>query len=151
VNKQTRVVFILLASLLFAACESDNSALESVEPALEKLKNNLFNRSPQPLIDAGATRLTSEQARAHVSGNTEFWDQGSVYYNPDGQLDLVWNKVNSTGSWEISGDGNVCFTVPKWNKNCHYYLQHDGAIVTVNEGSTNGVLKVEPGKHLLRY
>jgi hypothetical protein len=150
VIKNTHLIFILVASLWLSACESDNSALESVEPALEKLKNNFFNRSPQPLIDAGATRLTAEQARAHVSGNTEFWDQGTVYYNPDGQLDLVWHKAKSTGSWEISGDGDVCFTVPKWNKNCHYYLQHDGAIITVNEGSTNGVLQVKPGKHLLR-
>ena len=142
--KNTRFVFILLASLLVTACES-------VEPALTKLENNFLKRDPQTLIDEGATRLTSEQARAHVSGNTEFWDQGTVYYNPDGQLDLVWNKVNSTGSWEISDDGNVCFTVPNWNRNCHYYLQHNGAIVTVDDGSTDGVLKVEPGKHLLRY
>ena len=142
--KNYRFAFILAASLCLAACESDN-------PTLQKLDNAFLKRNPQTLIDAGATRLTADEARAHVSGNTEFWDQGTVYYNPDGQLELVWHKVKSTGSWEISADGNVCFTVPKWNKNCHYYLQHDGAITTVDEGRTSGVLKVEPGKHLLRF
>jgi len=143
VIRNTRFIFILLASLLVSACES-------VEPTLEKLDNIYLKRNPQTLIDAGATRLSAEQARTHVSGNTEFWDAGTVYYNPDGQLELVWHKVKSTGSWDISGDGNVCFTVPKWNA-CHYYLQHDGAIITVSEGNTNGELKVEPGKHLLRF
>jgi hypothetical protein len=135
---------MLAACLGLAACES-------VEPTLEKLDNTFLKRNPQTLIDQGATRLTSEQARGHVSGNTEFWDQGTVYYNPDGQLDLVWHKVKSTGSWEIADDGNVCFTVPNWNKSCHYYLLYQGAVTTVSDGNTNGVLKVEPGKHLLRF
>jgi len=144
VIRNTRCIFILLASLLVSACES-------VEPTLEKLDSIYLKRNPQTLIDAGATRLSAEQARTHVSGNTEFWDEGTVYYNPDGQLELVWHKAKIAGSWEITDDGNVCFTVPKWNKTCHYYLKHDGAIITVSEGNTNGELKVEPGKHLLRF
>lgn len=142
--KNTRLIFILLACLSLAACGS-------AQPVLEKLDNTFLNSNPQTLIDQGATRLTSEQARAHVSGNTESWEQGTVYYNPDGQLDLVWHKVKSTGSWEVADDGNVCFTVPHWDKSCHYYLLYQGAVNTVSEGSTIGVLKVEPGKHLLRF
>ena len=141
--QSTRFILILVASLCLAACESDN-------PTLEKLDNTFLKRNPQTLIDAGATRLTTDQARAHVSGNTEFWSEGTVYYDPDGQLELVWSKIKSTGSWKISADGNVCFTVPTWNENCHYYLQHEGTITTVNQGKTSGVLKVVPGKQLLR-
>jgi hypothetical protein len=132
-----------LASLFLSACESDN-------PTLEKLDNTFLKRNPQTLVDQGATRLTTDQARAHVSGNTEFWSEGTVYYNPDGQLELVWLKVKSTGSWDVSADGDVCFTVPTWNKSCHYYLQLDDTVTSVTNGKTSGVLKVEPGKHLLR-
>jgi len=143
VIKHIRFVFVLVASMALAACESDN-------PTLQKLDNTFLKRNPQTLIDAGATRLDADQARTHVSGNTEFWSEGTVYYNPDGQLELVWHKVKTAGSWEISADGDICFTVPKWKKTCHYYLQHDGAITTVNEGKTSGVLEVKPGKQLLR-
>ncbi len=101
------------------------------------------------LIEDGATRLGEAEARAHVVGNTEFWSEGSVYYQPDGQLKLVWHKIKSAGSWEISADGNVCLAAPTW-KNCHYYLELDGAITTVDQGKTRGVLKVEPGNRSLR-
>ena len=133
---QSRFIFILVGALALAACET-----------LEKADNAFLKRNPQTLIDAGATRLNADQAKAHVSGNTEFWDQGATYYDADGQLELVWHKIKSSGNWEISEDGNVCFIVPTWKRSCHYYLDLDGTITTVVNDKTNGVLQVEQGKH----
>jgi hypothetical protein len=139
---QSRSIFILVGALALTACES-------LESGLKRADNAFLKRDPQTLIDAGATRLNANQARAHVTGNTEFWDEGAVYYIADGQLEMVWRKVKSSGNWEISEDGNVCFTVPTWSR-CHHYLDLDGTITTVVNGKTNGVLQVEPGKHAPR-
>ena len=137
--KQSRILFILVVALGLAACET-----------LKKADNAFLKRNPQTLLDAGATRFNAEQAKAHVSGNTEFWEEGTVYYNPDGQLKLVWRKVKSSGSWEIAADGNVCFIVPTWKESCHYYLELDGTVTTVVKDKTNGVLKIEQGDISLR-
>jgi hypothetical protein len=136
---QSRIIFILVVALGLAACET-----------LEKVDNAFLKRNPQALLDAGATRLNAAQARSHVSGNTEFWQEGSVFYDPDGQLKLVWGKVKSSGTWEIAADGNVCFIVPTWKESCHYYLDLDGTITTVVKDKTHGVLRVEQGNKSLR-
>ena len=137
--KQSRIILILVVAMGLAACET-----------LKKADDAFLKRNPQTLLDAGATRFNAEQAKAHVSGNTEFWEEGTVYYNPDGQLKLVWRKVKSSGSWEIAADGNVCFIVPTWKESCHYYLELDGTITTVVKDKTHGVLKIEQGDISLR-
>jgi hypothetical protein len=136
---QSRIIFILVVALGLAACET-----------LKKADNAFLKRDPQTLLDAGATRLNAAQAKAHVSGNTEFWQEGTVFYDPNGQLELVWLKIKSSGNWEVVADGNVCFIVPAWKESCHYYLDLDGTITTVVKDKTNGVLKVEHGNKSLR-
>ena len=73
---------------------------------------------PRILSEPGVTRLNGEQARAHVSGNTEVWKQGNVYYKPDGELELQWRKVRSRGTWEVAANGIVCWNVPDWKTLC---------------------------------
>jgi hypothetical protein len=140
---QSRILFILVVALGLAACET-------IETGLKKADNAFLKRDPQTLLDAGATRLNAAQAKAHVSGNTEFWEEGTVFYDPDGQLELVWRKVKSSGNWNIAADGNVCFIVPKWKETCHYYLDLDGTITTVVKDKTHGIFKVEQGNKSLR-
>ena len=136
---QSRIILILVVALSLAACET-----------LKTADNAFLKRNPQTLLDAGATRLNAAQAKAHVSGNTEFWREGTVFYKRDGQLELVWRKIKSSGNREIAADGNVCFIVPTWKESCHYYLDLDGTITTVVKDKTNGVLKVEQGNKSLR-
>ena len=75
---QSRIIVILVVALSLAACET-----------LKTADNAFLKRNPQTLLDAGATRLNAAQAKAHVSGNTEFWREGTVFYHSDGQLQLV--------------------------------------------------------------
>ena len=137
-----RAVLVLTVSLLLAACET-------VDSGLERLDNAFLKRDPQRLLDQGAVRLDTSAARSHLSGNTEFWEAGPVYYDPDGSLETVWLKVKSGGSWTIDASGEVCLTTRTWRK-CHHYLAYDGEIVTVVDGKTRGVQKVEAGKKLRR-
>jgi len=139
---RTKVIYLLTILLGLAACDK-------IEPGLDQLQDNL-KRDARVLYDEGATRLTSEQAKQHVSGNTEVWKQGSVYYDPDGKLELRWHKNRIEGNWEMLDSGTICFDVPKWNITCHYYLDHDGAITAIKNGKIIGTLKVKPGKHLGR-
>lgn len=138
----TRFALILAASLILVACENG-------PPALEKLDNTFLKRDPQVLVDSGATQLNRDQARERISGNTEFWSEGTVYYHSDGQLETNWRKIKSAGSWSVKSNGDVCLITPTWKK-CHYYLELDGTVTTVVGGKTSGVLAVKPGKHAPR-
>ena len=139
---RTKIIYLLAILLGLAACDK-------IEPGLDQLQGT-FKRDARALYGEGATRLTSEQAKQHVSGNTEFWRQGAVYYDPDGNLELIWQKARIKGNWEMLDNGTICFDVPRWNITCHYYLDHDGAITTIEDVKIIGTLKVKPGKHLGR-
>lgn len=102
------------------------------------------------LVAAGASRLNGDQAKAHISGNTERWVRHATYYNPDGQVELVWNKVKSTGTWEVLPDGNVCLEIPKWERFCHFYLNDHGAIIMIDRGRNAGAKETVEGRHLGR-
>ena len=140
---RTKVIYLLAILLGLAACDK-------IEPGLDQLQDTL-KRDAKVLYDEGATRLTSEQAKQHVSGNTEFWKEGTVYYDPDGNLKLFWNKARIKGNWEMLDSGTICFDVPRWNITCHYYLDHDGVITTIKDGKITGTLNVKLGKHLGRW
>ena len=119
--------FLFLAVLTLGACE--------------------YN--PQVLVDAGATRLDASAVETHLSGNTEFWEAGPVFYYPDGKLETIWRKVKSDGNWTIGDDGEVCLTTRTWEK-CHYYLAQEGEVFTVVDGKVRGINKIESGNKLRR-
>jgi Protein of unknown function (DUF995) len=104
---------------------------------------------PKIVNEPGVTRLNTEQARAHVSGNTEKWREGTVYYSPGGKLEMVWRKAKTNGVWNVLADGNVCFEVKKWkNQACHYYVNNNGAITLIEGVRNRGVVEIVEGKKL---
>lgn len=129
-----------------------------------QLEKQFFGPDPQDLINGGATRIGGVQTRAHVSGNTEIWEEGNVYYGPDGELELRWRKARFKGSWEVAANGVVCWTIPDWNKldipdgnslqtarsarNCHYYLDDNGRITTIRGQRVVGVNQIRQGRNL---
>ena len=146
ITKAKLILFIAVVSSL-AACGSQ-----------------LFGPNPQALINGGATRIGGVETRAHVSGNTEVWKQGSVYYKPNGELELRWRKTRSKGTWDVTPNGIVCWNVPAWKtldvpgptsmlatrseRNCHYYLDDHGKITTVQGQYVLGVLEIRKGRKL---
>ena len=139
---RTRVICLLIILPGLTACEK-------FDLEMNQLKDNR-RADASVLYDEGATRLTSEQTKQHVSGNTESWKGGAIYYDPDGNLELFWHKNRIKGNWEMQDSGTICFDIPKWNITCHYYLDHNGAITTIQNEKVIGNLKIEPGKHLGR-
>ena len=130
-----------------------------------QFEDQLLGPDPQVLINAGATRIGGVQTRAHVSGNTEVWKEGNVYYKPDGELELRWRKVWSKGTWEVTANGIVCWDVPAWKtldmpgvttslkttrseRDCHYYLDDHGKITTVQGKYVVGVHEIIKGRKL---
>lgn len=106
---------------------------------------------PKIVNEPGVTRLNGDQARAHVSGNTEKWVQGTIYYSPDGKLEMVWRKINTKGTWEVLADGNVCMQARNWKReSCHYYVNNNGAITMIEGVRNRGVVEVLEGKNLPR-
>ena len=150
VTKAKLILFIVVVSSL-AACGTE-------------FEDQLLGPNPQVLINGGATRIGGVQTRAHVSGNTEVWKEGEVYYKPDGELELRWHKVRSRGTWEITANGVVCWNVPSWKtldipdvsslnttnseRNCHYYLDDHGKITTVRGKHVTGVHEIRKGRKL---
>ena len=127
-------------------------------------EHQLLGPDPQVLINGGATRLGGEQTRAHITGNTEFWKEGNLYYKSGGELDLRWHKARSKGTWEVAANGIVCLNVPAWKtldapdassvqsarseRSCHYYLDDHGKITTVQGKYVSGVYEVKKGRKL---
>jgi hypothetical protein len=113
---------------------------------------------PQILSEPGVTRLNGEQARAHISGNTEKWREGTGYYNPNGEMDVIWHKVKSKGTWQVSADGTVCLQIRDWKPGCHFYVNNNGAITLITDGKdtpfvgsrNRGVNEIVKGKKLPR-
>lgn len=150
ITKAKLILFITLVSSL-TACGS-------------QLEDQLLGPDPQILINGGATRIGGEQTRAHVSGNTEVWKEGNVYYKPDGELELRWRKARTKGTWEVAANGIVCWHVPAWKsldvpdatsvqttrseRSCHYYLDDHGKITTVQGKFVAGVLEIKKGRKL---
>ena len=150
ITKARLMLFIAVVCAL-AACGS-------------QLENQLLGPDPQVLINGGATRIGGEQTRAHVSGNTEVWREGNVYYKPDGELELRWRKARSKGTWEVAANGIVCWNVPAWKtldvpdatsvqttrseRSCHYYLDDHGKITAVQGKYVSGVLEMKKGRKL---
>ena len=103
---------------------------------------------PKIVNEPGVTRLNGDQARAHVSGNTEKWEQGTIYYNPGGKLEMIWRKVKTDGVWNVLADGNICFEFKGWNQTCHYYVNKNGAITMIASTKNRGVVEIVKGKNL---
>ena len=97
----------------------------------------------QKMIETGATRLNDAQVESHLTGMTEKWSKGGGFYNLDGQMEVVWKGVRQTGTWETSADGTVCYKMPDWDKNCHYYLDNNGEITLIykKDGKTFASVK----------
>lgn len=147
-TKAKLILFIAVVSSL-AACES---------------RYQLLGPNPLVSINGVATRIGGVQTRAHVSGNTEVWKEGNVYYKPDGELELRWHKARSKGTWEVTANGVVCWNVPDWKtldipsvtslqtarsqRNCHYYLDDHGKIITVQGKYVIGVHEIRKGRKL---
>ena len=126
--KKFNLASALLLALLLTACESG---------------------PPKIVNEPGVTRLNGDQARAHISGNTEKWAQGTIYYNPDGKLEMVWRKVATNGTWEVLADGNICVQAKNWKReSCHYYVNNHGAITMIEGVRNRGVVEVVEGKKL---
>ena len=102
----------------------------------------------EALTLAGATRLNPEQVKAHLTGKTEEWDHGGAYYMEDGQLRVIWRKVFSNGSWEVSDDGTLCYQVPRWEKRCHFYMNYEGQTVMLEDGRNLGPRLLHDGDKL---
>ena len=103
---------------------------------------------PKVVNEPGVTRLNGDQARAHISGNTEKWQNGTGYYNPNGEMEVVWRKVYSKGTWQVSADGRVCLEIRDWKPSCHYYVNNNGAITLIEGVRNRGVVEIVEGKKL---
>ncbi len=102
----------------------------------------------QELVAGGATRMNAAQTTAHISGKTERWPYYETYYNSDGAMEGVWDKIKTRGNWEVSSGGKVCVTAPKFGEYCHSYLDNHGAITRIENGVSKGVKEVVDGRKL---
>ena len=102
----------------------------------------------EEIIKNGATQLNGDQARAHLSDRTEKWVNGGAYYGPDGKMEAIWKHKYRSGSWTVSDDGKVCYTLTKWEKLCQFYMNIDGAITMIWKGQSTGVKEMMDGNRL---
>ena len=102
----------------------------------------------EKLTENGATRLDAQQVKSHIAGKTEKWSKGAGYYNPNGTLETLWEGVNSSGTYTIAADGNVCYEVETWEKECHFYMNDNGEIIMIYKGKNVGTHELQMGNQL---
>ena len=102
----------------------------------------------EALAAAGAVRLNNSEVKAHLTGKTEEWVHGGAYYQADGKIRVKWRKTISNGSWEVSVNGELCFELPHWDKQCQFYMKKDGDIYMLNAGGNTGVRPMFDGDKL---
>jgi hypothetical protein len=102
----------------------------------------------EALTKAGATRLSPDAVKAHLTGKTEQWDKGGAYYMEEGKLKVVWRKVFSTGSWHVSDDGTLCYQVPRWEERCHFYMKYNDQVLVLEDGVNVGARPLHEGNKL---
>ena len=128
-TRSTKIMLIALAAVAGNACESSRC------PGCPS--------DEEVLAQAGAVRLTQDEARTHVSGKTEGWVAGGAYYNPDGNM-----QARYRGAWEVEDDGSVCYQLPKWEKRCHFYMRKEDEVIMLDEGKNIGVRPVYEGNRV---
>ena len=132
-----KLMLLLVLALLASACEFIQTCWGIDCPIDE-----------ETLVQAGAERLTADQVRARVAGNTEEWTHGGAYYHSDGKLEVKWRKVNYKATWEVNADGALCYQLPNWKRRCHYYLDKAGQIYLVEEGKGVRVAAIYDGNRI---
>ncbi len=102
----------------------------------------------EKLTENGATRLNADQVKSHIVGKTEKWTKGGGYYGPDGILETVWEGATNSGPYTIANDGNVCYEVADWGKECHFYMNDGGSITMIYKGKDGGTHDILQGNQL---
>lgn len=110
----SRLLLITIVSLGLLACASKTA----------------FERD---LENEGATRLAGEQVTAYLSGNTQQWQNGGVYFRPDGVAYVKWGgKIFPERTWTADDDGRVCIVFPDGRKSsCSVYYDLRGDVWSV--------------------
>jgi hypothetical protein len=137
------LTFKLLRPLLIIVAAGFGQACETIRDCAPNCPSD-----EHILVQTGAERLTAEQVRARVTGNTENWIYGGAYYHADGRIDVRWLRVRYKGSWEVTADGRLCYELPKWQRRCNVYLEKDGEVYLIDEGRNTGVRVIYPGNKL---
>lgn len=133
-TRSLKILLVALVAVAGSACESSRCVNC---PSDEEL-----------LAREGALRLTPEEVRTHVSGNTEGWVAGGAYYDPGGGLQAIWLKARYQGSWEVDADGKLCYQLPKWERRCHFYMRKDDEVFMLDEGKNIGVRPIYEGNRV---
>ena len=129
INTKIKTLFVVSVALIMSACAT-------VE---------------DKLAESGATRLDGEQAKAHIADHTETWTKGAGYYAADGTLHVVWQGAKLEGPYTVSSDGNVCYKVADWDKECHFYMNDNGRIIMMYKGKDLGVKEIAAGNLLENF
>lgn len=88
----------------------------------------------QKLLGEGAERMSAEQVKAHLAGNTQKWINGGAYFVADGTVLVKYaGKVYPKRTWTVDADGKACILLPDgFVTSCSAYFDKDGEVWVVN-------------------
>ena len=95
----------------------------------------------------GAVRLSADEVKTNITGNTEQWRQrGAAYYAPHGAVQALWKGNDHEGTWWVKDDGTICIDVRglggescweyyRYNDSIHYYWNGDFVLTSYKKGN----------------
>lgn len=134
------ILFALTAGFGLAACGTsvkDDLGLYTSQAGstLDKTTQGTRQASTlmQRILDDGAVLMERDEARAHLSGNTQQWSNGGAYYQETGRLDFIWEGQRYYNyTWRVRGDGKVCITNQTgFVTSCSFYFNYKDTVWTV--------------------
>ena len=81
-----------------------------IQQALAARAGSRVLAAPPP--GGAARRLTAEELRRAIAGNTESGPWGAIHYRPDGSMVAGHDGARFPGSWRVSAEGLMCQRFP---------------------------------------
>jgi hypothetical protein len=89
--------------------------------------------------EEGAVQLSQAELIELLSGRTEIWGSGAGYFAADGTVRGDFKGESFDGTWRVTEDGNLCYSVDEWwpEEHCEWVYYSEGDAITILNTKTN--------------
>ena len=97
-----------------------------------------------------ATPFTRGELYAYLAGKTQVWEpNGGAHYAEDGTLQTLWDGVRDSGTWSVTGDGELCWHIHAWGElPCEAYYRRGEVVTYAYQGETGPAPELQEGNTL---
>ena len=97
-------------------------------------------------LSPNARSFTRFELYTYLSGKSQIWKEGRIFYSDAGTLQAHWQGQCAKGKWSTRDDGTLCRHVTAWGEDSCETYYHDGdVVIMVKDGDSLPALQQEEG------